>query len=162
MAGTRKTPDRRKQGRRPGADSALGGTASCTCFNLRKAARAVTQYYDSVMQESGLTVTQFSILGVIHGGGPQPIGALAERMGTDRTTLTRNLKPLERQGLVRIAAGEDRRARIAHLTEHGGRALAEALPLWRRAQATMVERLGEAGWSALLDRLDDAVAAAHR
>src|SRR3954465_8869802 len=81
----------------------------CTCFNLRKASRAVTQLYDEFLRPSGLRATPFSLLMLIRGLGPLRITELAEEAVMDRTTLKRNLELLQREGLVHIASGEDAR-----------------------------------------------------
>lgn len=125
----------------------------CTCFNLRKATRAVTQLFDEKLKPSGLLVTQFTILVAIASAGSGTMNDLAQGLVMDRTTLTRNLKPLERQGLISIHPGEDRRERVVSLTDAGRTALAKALPLWEEAQASAIERLGQERWSALLSGL---------
>lgn len=79
----------------------------------------------------------------------------------DRTTLTRNLKPLERQGLIEIKPGQDQRTRVVALTAEGCEALAKAIPLWEQAQARIVEGLGHR-WSTLLSDLSDTVLLAHK
>ncbi|HEY9847811.1 MAG TPA: MarR family transcriptional regulator, partial [Candidatus Caenarcaniphilales bacterium] len=88
----------------------------CACFNLRKASRAVTQLYDKVLQPSGLLATQFTLLSAIALTGSVTITRLAQELVMDRTTLARNLKPLERQGLIQIKPGQDQRTRIVTLT----------------------------------------------
>ena len=116
---------------------------SCVCFNLRKATRLVTQLYDAVLRASGLRVTQFTVLVAISlGGGRVPMSTLAEVLGMDRTTLTRNLKGLQERELVSSTAGDDRRSRLISLTEAGRSALDTTLPLWRDAQRQAVELLG--------------------
>ncbi len=137
------------------------GTSICTGFNLRKAARAVSQYYDSVMQPTGLKGTQFSLLASLAGLGPVPISQLAEYMVMDRTTLSRNLKPLVGQGLIAVEPGEDRRARVIALTGDGLKTLGRALPYWREAHAGMTKRMGKAGRDRLLRGLADAIDAAR-
>ena len=82
--------------------------ANCTCFNLRKAARAVTQMYDAALKPSGLRATQFALLSVVESNGPAGITELARALVTDRTTLTRNLKPLLDQELLQVVDGADR------------------------------------------------------
>jgi DNA-binding MarR family transcriptional regulator len=134
---------------------------TCACMSLRKASRAVTQFYDSIMQESGLRVTQITLIRVLAHVGPVAIGALAERLVMDRTTLTRNLKPLIDRGLVTVRQGRDRRSREVELSEPGRAALARAMPLWREAQARFVRSLGEGEWGDLLAGLEAAIAATH-
>ena len=88
----------------------------CTCFNLRKATRAVTQFYDDALRPTGLRVTQFSLLGVIDAFGTASITELAPEAVMDRTTLTRNLAVLEDEGLIRVEQGDDARVRQVSLT----------------------------------------------
>ncbi len=147
--------DRRDPGRAEALDD-------CVCFNLRKTARAVTQAYDEQLRPSGLRTTQFSLLAVLASHGPLTVAALADRMVVDRTTLTRNLKLVEAQGLVSVAAGRaDRRTRIVELGAPGRAALARAMPYWQKAQAQMVARLGVAGWRGLRAGLEGTVLAAR-
>src|SRR5262250_925940 len=86
--------------------TAIVPSTTCVCFHLRRAARAVTQTYERALAPAGILPGQFSVLAVLHRFGPQPLSALAELMGMDRTTLTRNLRPLERDSLVRVKAGD--------------------------------------------------------
>jgi len=129
----------------------------CTCFNLRKASRVVTQLFDRVLHPSGLLVNQFTLLSAISLAGSIAIARLAQELVMDRTTLTRNLKPLERRGLIKIEPGLDRRMRIVSLTAEGQATLAKALPLWEIAQARAIENLGQERWRTLLSHLSDAV-----
>jgi DNA-binding MarR family transcriptional regulator len=115
----------------------------CVCFNVRKAARAVTQLYDEMLRPSGLRVTQFSLLMAARGLDSATLKRLARAVGTDRTTLTRNLRPLEKQGLLRVEPGADRRERKVTLTARGERTMAEALPLWEAAQARVTNSFGQ-------------------
>ena len=133
----------------------------CTCFNLRKAARAITQLYDEFLRPSGLRATQFSLLTVIQKVGTASMTELAEAAVMDRTTLKRNLELLEREGLVRIQAGSDARVREVMLTAAAQRKLAEALPYWAKAQAHVTGKLGSARADQLLSNLAAAVSAAQ-
>ena len=137
-------------------------STTCVCFHLRRAARAVTQTYERALAPSGLVPGQFSVLTVLHRFGPQPLSVLADLMGMDRTTLTRNLRPMERDGLVRVKAGEkqDQRIRRVGLTAAGERKWQEAEPLWAQVHRHMVQGLGTDGWPALRDQLNSAIAAA--
>ena len=130
---------------------------NCTCFGLRKAARAVTQMYDRTLKPTGLRTTQFSLLAVTDRVGPRGMAELAEQLVMDRTTLTRNLKPLLDRGLLESVAGPDRRRRPIAITAKGRAALAQALPYWREAQARMTGSLGRARWGRLLGDLRDTV-----
>jgi len=134
----------------------------CTCFNLRKAARAVTQMYDEFLRPSGIRATQFSLLMLVRGLGPIAISELAEKAVMDRTTLKRNLELLERDGLVRIQPGEDARVREVSLTARAHERLAEALPLWHRAQTHVTSELGQGRFDRLLLDLSAAVSTAER
>ncbi len=134
---------------------------NCTCFGLRKAARAVTQAYDDALRPCGLRATQFSLLGAVENKGPIGMTALGEALVTDRTTLTRNLKPLIAASLLRIVDGADRRERPVGLTPKGRRRLATAMPLWLDAQRRMARGLGEDRWTRLLGDLGEAVRLAH-
>ena len=92
--------------------SVLDETADCACLNLRGAARAVTQMYDEVLRPSGLKATQFSVLAAVATIGPAAMTVIAKALVMDRTTLTRNLKPLMDRGLVKAGKGaDDRRQR---------------------------------------------------
>jgi DNA-binding MarR family transcriptional regulator len=108
----------------------------CNCFVVRAAARHVTQCYDQFLASSGLRTTQFSILARLKRRGPLTISELAESMVMDRTTLGRNILPLERDGLIRIeATASDRRAKELHLTKDGEKRLDAARKGWQAAQA---------------------------
>jgi DNA-binding MarR family transcriptional regulator len=133
----------------------------CACFNLRKAARAVTQLYEAALAPSGIRATQFSVLVALALVEGAPLSRVAEGLVMDRTTLTRNLRPLERQGWVRIEAGEDRRERNLSLTRSGRVALERALPLWQQAQAGVLEHVGGARWAGLQQDLQGLVAMAR-
>ena len=122
---------------------------SCACLNVRKAARAVTQLFDEVLQPTGLRSTQFPLLVVVARLREAPVTQLSRELVMDRTTLARNLKPLESQGLLTIEAGTDRRRHLVRLTERGRQALARALPSWEQAQHQVVTYLGHKQWHAL-------------
>ena len=113
----------------------------CVCFAVRRAARAITQHYDRQLRPAGLRVTQFSVLAVLSHGEPRPVNRVASRLGMDRTTLTRNLRPLIDRGYVALEAGEDSRVRLVRITARGKAAAAAALPHWRRAQRSMARHV---------------------
>lgn len=136
--------------------------AKCACFNIRKASRAITQLYDEILKPSKLLATQFTLLVGISVASSATITRLAQELVMDRTTLTRNLKPLERQKLIRIEPGQDQRTRIVTLTVKGYEALAQAIPYWEQAQACVVEGLGQPRWRNLLAELSDSVSLAHK
>ena len=111
-----------------------GVATSCAHNAARKLSRGLTRAYDQAMKASGLKATQFSILVAILVVGKVRIGSLATRLGLERTTLTRNLALLERDGLVQTAHGSDARERVITVTAKGRSAVVAALPLWRNAQ----------------------------
>ena len=109
--------------------------ASCVGLTVRQAARRVTQIYDDALQESGLSVAQLGLLAMIATNEDDRMAALAERAGLDPSTLSRNLRALERDALIEIATVEkDLRRRAVWLTESGIRRLQAALPAWQEAQ----------------------------
>ena len=136
-------------------------TIACACLNLRKASRAVTQMYEERLREAGLKATQFTLLSAIHNLGPVSIGELADRIVMDQSTLTRNLRPLRRDGLIRIQPGTDRRVREVELTDAGRATREKALPLWRQAQKEITDKLGGERFARLLDDLSATVNAAR-
>jgi DNA-binding MarR family transcriptional regulator len=143
------------------APTVTASVTDCACFNLRKAARAVTQYYDDALRPSGLRITQFSLLAAIKLFGTVNIGDLAEEAVMDRTTLTRNLKLLEQEGLITVTPGDDARVREVTLTPAAHDQLAEAHRHWRKAQAHMADAMGNDGVRRLLRDLAGAVDAAR-
>lgn len=126
---------------------------NCVDFNLRRAARKVTKAFDEALRPCGLKITQFSLLTAAYLEENQNVGRLAELMGMDRTTLSRNLKLLEKRGLVKLEPGQDRREVRVSLTSQGLDALEMAAPLWHEAQEEIVEGLGELRWEAMLAEL---------
>ena len=109
--------------------------AECTCFRIRGAARRVTQIYSRHLAPTGLKISQFSLLGFVAAEGPISIGRLADLLATDRTTLTRNLRPLLQGGLVERAASGDKRRHELVATPDGRALFKRALPLWVAAEA---------------------------
>lgn len=132
--------------------------AACTCANLRKAARVVTQAYDAALHVVGLKATQFTLLAALDRLGGAPLTQLADVLVVDRTTLTRNLKPLVRRGLIRIEHEADQRIRNVSLTKSGRRVFEEAQPQWEQVQSRIVEDLGQERWSEFLGDLAATVA----
>ena len=116
----------------------------CTCLAVRQAARRVTQFYDQFLASAGLRTTQFSILAKLRRLGERSINELAAEMVMDRTTLGRNVLPLEREGLISIEPGRtDRRSKTVKLTSEGRKRLDEAREGWRAAQAGFARAFGE-------------------
>jgi DNA-binding MarR family transcriptional regulator len=115
---------------------------TCLCLHLQRAARVVARKFDDVFRPLGITQGQFSLLMSLNRPEPPALGSVADLLAMDRTTLTANLKPLERRGLVRIKVDqEDRRSRRLALTADGRALLAEATPLWKRHHAALERQL---------------------
>lgn len=124
---------------------------TCLCLNVRKMARVLTHHYEVHLQTSDLRSTQFSLLVAIALARKVPLTRLAEAVAMDRTTLTRNLKPLERQHLITVETSpEDRRVRVITLTPQGYQKVNDALPQWKQAQSQMMALLGPQQSQALL------------
>jgi DNA-binding MarR family transcriptional regulator len=117
----------------------------CLCFATQRAARALARRFDEALRPVGLTSGQFSLLMSLNRPEPATLGAIASLLGMDRTTLTANLKPLEREGLLESTVDPaDRRGRLLILTGAGKKKLKAALPAWTRTHAEIDERLAPA------------------
>ena len=114
----------------------------CTCFRVRGAARRVTQIYGRHLAPTGLKISQFSLLGFVAAEGPVSIGRLSDLLTTDRTTLTRNLRPLFAAGLVERAASGDKRRHELVATSAGRAMFKRALPLWAAAEQEVRNAMG--------------------
>ena len=124
--------------------AASAATQDCNCLALRQAARYVTQHYDQYLAPAGLRSTQFSILARLKRKGPMTINALAAELVMDRTTLGRNILPLQRDGLIEIAPAEhDRRSKELRVTAVGAERLAAATKAWDKAQTSFERAFGE-------------------
>ncbi|QWP76391.1 winged helix-turn-helix transcriptional regulator [Lysobacter sp. K5869] len=129
----------------------------CTCFRMRKLSRLMSQRYDQALAPAGLNLNQYSILRRTGGRG-RPLGEIAHELGMDRSTLSRDLKPLVAAGWVESAPGEDARQRRLRVTVAGRAAIERAVPLWRQAQDEIDQGLGAEGIAALHAQLDRAIA----
>jgi DNA-binding MarR family transcriptional regulator len=132
----------------------LRGTGYCASLNFRRTARAVTRMYDTAMQDSGVRSTQFAILVGIAKIQPVSMGKLADVLVIDRTTLTRSLRLLKKQGLVTISGRTAMRQRLLELTPEGEIALERSLPLWRAVHAQFVSEVGSDYWLNLRGELE--------
>ncbi len=128
----------------------------CSCARLRRTTRAITQAYDRALKPAGVRVTQYSVLANLDGRDAISVGDLADRLVMDRTTLTRNLRPMAEAGWIAIAGGSDRRSREVRITATGRARLKEARPLWRAAERALREALGPSDVAALHRLLDAA------
>ncbi|GAB3466654.1 MarR family transcriptional regulator [Massilia terrae] len=125
----------------------------CSCFRMRRLARAMSRLYDQHLAAVDLKTTQYSVLA--HAGrAALPVAELADRLGTERTTLTRNLKPLCEAGWIVLVPGADSRQRIVTITDAGRAKLKQAWPYWRAAQDAFESRLGAGAVRTLHDQLD--------
>ena len=125
-------------------ETTLSDCTVCVNFNLRKAMRAVSQHYDKILAPAKLRCTQFTILTILSRMGTMTVTDLAENLVMDRTTLTRNLKPLEKEGYLTILPNvSDRRTRNIAITRVGKKAQETAMPYWRQAQNEMIAFMGE-------------------
>src|SRR5437016_3716947 len=132
----------------------LSGTGYCASFNFRKTARAVTSLYDAALQKSGIRSTQFAILVGIAKNQPVSVGALAEVLVIDGTTLTRSLRLLQTDGFIAISNRAAMRRRFLTITAKGERVLARSVPAWRKAQERFVATIGSKYWLDLRNELD--------
>ncbi len=127
----------------------------CTCFRLRRLTRRVTAVYNRALAPTGLRVTQYSVLAGLRGSAPVPLSLLAERLDLDRTTLTRNLKPLIEAGWVQVDQhAHDARVRLVTLTPGGEAHLQAARTHWKRAQQEVSATIGENQLATLHELLD--------
>ncbi len=115
----------------------------CNCLAARKASRYLTAAYDQALAPADLRATQFSILHKLAKDGPLTMGDVAAAMAMDRTTLSSNLKPLERDGLVDMVPGQDRRVKMVTITNEGVVRYRTALPFWQAVQQEFERQYGE-------------------
>jgi DNA-binding MarR family transcriptional regulator len=138
-------------------DTSARFTEECVWFSLRKATRATTQLFDEILRPSGVRATQLCVLAIVAVAEATTITSLAEELAMNQTTMSRNLRPLERQGLIKIVEGEDRRTRAVTLTPKGEAVTAEALTLWEQTQDAIVQELGNERAKLLLETLSAGV-----
>jgi DNA-binding MarR family transcriptional regulator len=136
----------------PKNPTAQDAVTTCACQKVRLAARAVTRAYDEALRPIGLRSTQFTVLVAASVGAGIPLNKLATILGLERTTLTRSLDGLEKEGLIEVERA-DGRTRHVVLTQRGKDRLDLALPLWNQAQQNFRRRLGEQGWAIVNDGL---------
>jgi DNA-binding MarR family transcriptional regulator len=128
----------------------------CLCFALRRTTRGLTQLYDRALKPHGLRVTQLPILLAASAGQPVALGPMAERLGMERTTLLRNVRPLVRRGLVEQSTARESRRTTLKTTAAGKTLLKRAYPAWRDVQNRVLETLGPSGLSRVLGALGEA------
>lgn len=126
----------------------------CSCFNLRKATRAVTQFFDHQLEPAGIRATQFTLLVSLASDSARTLTEMANSLVMDRTTLTRNLKPLEKLELIHTIEPRDKRSKAYSLTEKGKETLTRAIPLWQHAQTRVQTALTEERFERVLKDMD--------
>ncbi|MGB8355669.1 MAG: MarR family winged helix-turn-helix transcriptional regulator [Chthoniobacteraceae bacterium] len=137
----------------------LNSMENCVCFNLRWVSRAFSQFFVGELHQHGLLPTQTPLLALLAAKPDASMAAVSEWLGMDRTTLVRNLRPLERDGLVK-ATGKGRGGKVSlGITAKGRQALEKFLPDWRVAQQKIIRTLGEERWKEILRDLERAAAA---
>lgn len=122
----------------------------CVGFNTRRATRLITQYYDKALAPAGLRSTQYSLLNALSMLGETSMQDISTIMAMDRTTLTRNLSPLVKKGLVKVSVGSDRRSRPITVTAKGKSTLEKALPYWQEAQSHILDAVGAKQWDTMM------------
>jgi DNA-binding MarR family transcriptional regulator len=130
---------------------------NCVCFNLRWVTRAVTQFFDAEMRRYGIRPTQWTILLALSTRESWTMAELSDWLGMERTTLVRNLGPLQRDGLVQSVRGGNAGRVELSITTEGRKKMKESQPAWQSAQNAAVKTLGEKRWSAILSDLEAAV-----
>jgi DNA-binding MarR family transcriptional regulator len=140
----------------------MSAAENCVCFNLRWVTRAVTQFYDSEMRRHGIRPTQGTILMALNARESWRMAELSDWLGVDRTTLVRNLRPLQRDGLVKVAGGGRGRLVELAITTKGRKQMEKLAPAWKSAQSAAVKTLGEKRWSAMLSDLETAALALNK
>jgi DNA-binding MarR family transcriptional regulator len=134
-------------------EQCLAETHSCVAFNLRRSSRIISKIYEKEMRGAPIRGPQFSLMIVIAKRGTETITGLARDIGADRTTLTRNLKQLERKGVVRISEGKNHRTKAVTLLPAGEKAIQASVQHWKKAQAKVLSALGEDRWGRMLQDL---------
>lgn len=130
----------------------------CLCFNIRKASRVITQVYEAPLRSIGYTPGQLIILSALRELGSATINELADAVATDRTTLSRNLKPLTRDGLIGPCACHDRRTKIVRLLPKGEKILTQATLIWEDIHIRIIEIVGKSKLERLVKELKDFLA----
>jgi len=140
----------------------LSAVENCVCFNLRWVTRSITQFFDGEMRRHGIRTTQGTVLLALNARQSWSMAELSDWLGMDRTTLVRNLRPLQRDGFVQAAGGgRGNRVELA-ITPEGRNQIEKLMPAWRSAQRAVVETLGEKRWSAILSDLQTAALALNK
>src|SRR6185503_4727822 len=140
----------------------MAAVENCVCFNLRRVTRIVTQFYDAEMRRHGIRPTQGTILLALNAKESWTMADLSDWLGMERTTLVRNLRPLQRDGLVKAGGGGRGRLVELTITAKGRKQIEKLTPAWKSAQSAVVKTLGEKRWSAILSDLETAALALNK
>ena len=140
----------------------MSAVENCVCFNLRWVTRAVTQFYAVEMRRHGIRPTQGSILAALLGRDSWNMAELSDWLGMERTTLVRNLRPLQRDGFVNVGGGGRGNLVELSITAKGRKQVEKLAPAWKSAQSAVVKTLGEKRWSAILSDLESAALALNK
>ncbi len=127
---------------------------NCTCFNMRKVARALTQFFDRHLESYNIRSTQFTLLVELDNKASKTLTEIANTLVMDRTTLTRNLKPLEKNGLIISTQTKDKRTKAYALTQKGHELVNNVVPLWQTAQEKIIVALSENKVRSILSDVD--------
>jgi DNA-binding MarR family transcriptional regulator len=138
-----------------------GIISECACLKVRTAARAVTRLYDDALRPVGLRATQLAVLVAVAFSEAVSIASLSRMLGMDRSTLTRNLRPLEDNGLVVLGPEGQYRSRTLSITTKGEQLMRKALPLWEKAQAELREEMKKPHWTSFHAELDHVIKSAE-
>jgi len=140
----------------------MSAVENCVCFNLRRVPRVVTQFYDSEMRRHGIRPTQGTILSSLQAKDSWTMAELSDWLGMDRTTLVRNLRPLQRDGLVQVSGGgRGNRVELA-ITAKGRKQIEKLAPAWKSAQCAVVKTRGGKRWSDKISDLETAALALNK
>ena len=140
----------------------MSALENCVCFNLRWVTRAVTQFFGAEMRRYGIRPTQGSVLAALMTKDNWNMAELSDCLGMERTTLVRNLRPLQRDGFARtVGGGRGGRVEVS-ITAKGRKQVEKLAPAWKSAQSAVVKTLGEKRWSAILSDLETAALALNK
>jgi DNA-binding MarR family transcriptional regulator len=140
----------------------MSAMENCVCFNLRWVTRKVTQFFDAEMRRHGIRPTQWSILAALMTRNSWNMAELSDWLGMERTTLVRNLRPLQRDGLLRVSGGGRGRLVELAIAAKGRKQMEKLTPAWKSAQRAAIKTLGEKRWSAVLSDLETAALALNK
>jgi len=140
----------------------MSAAPNCVCFNLRRVTRVVTQFYDAEMRRHGIRPTQGSILAALGAKETWTMAELSDFLGMERTTLVRNLRPLQRDGLAQASGGGHGNLVELSITNKGRKLIEKIAPAWKSAQSAVVKTLGGKRWSAILSDLKTVATALNK